>query len=71
MRCPVTIVLIAATLASAGLTNFDSYTGLRLNLVNASFGANRGLYFEGLGKDACILYVVDFMATYSYLCYDY
>ncbi|KAF7533912.1 hypothetical protein G7054_g6693 [Neopestalotiopsis clavispora] len=32
-----------------GMTNFDQYTGARLNLVSASFGPNRGLYYKGIG----------------------
>ncbi|KAK6219198.1 40S ribosomal protein S29 [Pestalotiopsis sp. IQ-011] len=49
------ITLAIASLATAnpieprGLQNFDSDTGARLNLVNASFGPNRGLYYKGIG----------------------
>lgn len=58
MKFFTAITLAVASLVSAsptevekrGLTNFDQYSAVRLNLVNASFGSNRGLYYKGIGK---------------------
>ncbi|KAK9426601.1 hypothetical protein SUNI508_00128 [Seiridium unicorne] len=57
MKFLVALTAAVASLVSAspaeiekrGLTNFDQYDGVRLNLVNASFGPSRGLYYKGIG----------------------
>ncbi|ETS73475.1 hypothetical protein PFICI_14421 [Pestalotiopsis fici W106-1] len=44
------LIISVATIVSATLNNFDGgLQGVRLNLVNASFGPSQGLYYKGMG----------------------
>ncbi|ETS80336.1 hypothetical protein PFICI_07865 [Pestalotiopsis fici W106-1] len=50
---PFTLAIASLTTASPieprAVTNFDGSQGVRLNLVNASFGPDGGLYYKGMG----------------------
>jgi hypothetical protein len=51
MKFFAALTLALATLVSAAVNNFDAgLVGVRLNLVNASFGPSKGLFYKGMGK---------------------
>ncbi|KAK6223869.1 hypothetical protein LQW54_000013 [Pestalotiopsis sp. IQ-011] len=58
MKFFAALTLVIATIVSANpldkratsqTNNFDDVQGTRLNLVNASFGPSKGLYYKGIG----------------------
>ncbi|KAF7527664.1 hypothetical protein G7054_g10399 [Neopestalotiopsis clavispora] len=50
MKFFAALTLALATLVSAAVNNFDAgLVGVRLNLVNASFGPSKGLFYKGMG----------------------
>lgn len=73
MKFFAALTLVIATIVSANpldkravsqTNTFDDAQGTRLNLVNASFGPSKGLYYKGIGMNTN----VDLASRYKTVC---